>query len=207
MAHSYVILKWHGSFISEFLCDMTPPCVNSSVRWRIQTWIRMWHGSFICEFSNDMAHSYLNSQMTWLVHKWILMWYDSFMCELVCDMAHSYVNSYVPWLITQVICKFLHDMAHLYDTRPTNNISTCWGSALLLLVLLCSQSYVTHSCVNSYVTGFIHVWILTWHGSFMCEFLCDMTPSCVNLSCHQYEWVMSHTWMSHVTHMNESCHT
>ena len=24
---------------------------------------------------------------------------------------------------------------------------------------------------------------------------------------NMYEWVMSHIWMSHVTHMNESCHT
>ena len=23
---------------------------------------------------------------------------------------------------------------------------------------------------------------------------------------HTYEWVMSHTWMSHVTHMDKSCH-
>ena len=29
----------------------------------------------------------------------------------------------------------------------------------------------------------------------------------MNESCHAHEWVMSHTWMSHVTHMNESCHT
>jgi len=29
-----------------------------------------------------------------------------------------------------------------------------------------------------------------------------------NESCHTYEWVMSHIWMSHVTRMmNESCHT
>ena len=26
-------------------------------------------------------------------------------------------------------------------------------------------------------------------------------------SCHTYEWVMAHIWMSHVTHMNESWHT
>ena len=26
-------------------------------------------------------------------------------------------------------------------------------------------------------------------------------------SCHTYEWVMSHSWMSHVTLMNESCQT
>jgi len=26
-------------------------------------------------------------------------------------------------------------------------------------------------------------------------------------SCHTYEWVMSHIWMSHVTHMKKSCRT
>jgi len=25
------------------------------------------------------------------------------------------------------------------------------------------------------------------------------------MSCHTYAWVMSHTWMSHVTHMHEPC--
>ena len=29
----------------------------------------------------------------------------------------------------------------------------------------------------------------------------------MNESCHTYEWVMWHIWMSHVTHMKESCHT
>jgi len=29
----------------------------------------------------------------------------------------------------------------------------------------------------------------------------------MNESCHTYEWVMSHIWMSHVTHINEPCHT
>ena len=29
----------------------------------------------------------------------------------------------------------------------------------------------------------------------------------MNESCHTYEWVMAHVWMSHVTRMNESCHT
>jgi len=28
----------------------------------------------------------------------------------------------------------------------------------------------------------------------------------MNESCHTYEWVMSHIWMSHVTHINESWH-
>jgi len=29
----------------------------------------------------------------------------------------------------------------------------------------------------------------------------------MNESCHTHGWVMSHIWMSHVPHMNESCHT
>ena len=29
----------------------------------------------------------------------------------------------------------------------------------------------------------------------------------MNESCHTYEWVMSHIQMSHVTHTNEPCHT
>ena len=29
----------------------------------------------------------------------------------------------------------------------------------------------------------------------------------MNESCHTHDWVMSHVWMRHVTHMNESCHT
>jgi len=29
----------------------------------------------------------------------------------------------------------------------------------------------------------------------------------MNESCHTYEWVMSHIWMSHVTHTNASRHT
>jgi len=32
-----------------------------------------------------------------------------------------------------------------------------------------------------------------------------VTP--MNESCHTYEWAMSHIWMSHVTYMNESYHT
>jgi len=34
-----------------------------------------------------------------------------------------------------------------------------------------------------------------------------LTPSQSKSSCHTYEWVMSHLWMSHVTHMQESRRT
>ena len=45
----------------------------------------------------------------------------------------------------------------------------------------------------------------------------ESSPSCtsshslilldMSYSCHTHEWVMSHTLMSHVTHVKESCHT
>ena len=52
-----------------------------------------------------------------------------------------------------------------------------------------------------------------WHDSFTrvngwfytyesCEYMSYVTR--MNESCHTYEWVMSHIWMSHVIHMNES---
>jgi len=34
-----------------------------------------------------------------------------------------------------------------------------------------------------------------------------MHAPCHTHACVAYEWVMSHIWMSHVTYMNESCHT
>ena len=50
------------------------------------------------------------------------------------------------------------------------------------------------SCSYEWVTS--HIWM--------------SHVTCINESCHTYEWVMSlmsHIWMSHVTHMNESWHT
>jgi len=38
-----------------------------------------------------------------------------------------------------------------------------------------------------------------------CGYLSHVTH--MNELCHTHEWVMSHTWMSYITHMNESCHT
>jgi len=51
---------------------------------------------------------------------------------------------------------------------------------------------VTHSCLS--------------HGSFIwsAQFWTSQLPT--NESCHTYEWVVSHIWMSHVTHMNGLCH-
>jgi len=46
-----------------------------------------------------------------------------------------------------------------------------------------------------------------WHVSFMFWLAGDVvTGIYTNKSCHTYEWVMSHIWVSHSKQVNESCH-
>jgi len=48
-------------------------------------------------------------------------------------------------------------------------------------------------------------WLLRWPCWLLDPPVSHVTH--VNGSCHTCEWVMSHMWMSHVTHVNTSCHT
>ena len=101
-------------------------------------------------------------------------------------------------------------------------ISTLQLTALLLksfrLRLHCyTLSHVTHEGVMS------HIWMshTTWHiwtSRVMRRELLSLVPwaawmpatvshvTHMNESCHTHEWVMSHIWMSHVSGVNESCH-
>ena len=124
----------------------------------------------------------------------------------MCDMVHSYVghDSFVcvPWLV------YMCDMTHLY----------VWHDSFICVTWLIRMRDMTYSHVwhdsftwvpyptvgnaathTSYTTMVTHEWVTSHIG------LSHVTR--MNESCHTYEWVMSHIWMSHVTHMNESCHT
>jgi len=82
------------------------------------------------------------------------------------------------------------------------------------------RSPLPTTCDSKHMTWHIwmsHVNTLKWVTSHIC--MSDVTHEWVmshiwiihvthlNESCHTYEWVISHIWMSHITHMNESCHT
>ena len=70
-----------------------------------------------------------------------------------------------------------------------------WKYIYVWLLHIYEYICVTHIILTRHAT---HVWI---------GHVTRMNESCMNESCHTYEWVVSHKWMSHVTHMNELCYT
>jgi len=144
------------------------------------------------------------------------------------------------WNQLSHIFKFLYitqlSYKRIFHFYRLSAINVCHDSFIRVKGLIQSYVYVTTCRVaTSPVTYTMYVHDrLTW-----LIHMCDMTHSCVwkhwfyhsiifvtwlihtcvfshvwmshvthmNESCHTYEWVMSHTWMSHVTHMNESYHT
>ena len=85
-----------------------------------------------------------------------------------------------------------------------------------LMSFICRE--VSYHCELSCHSAYMHNVPLSLTCQ-SCAAIFDMSHACpmphirmshvshVNESCHTYDWVMSHIWMGHVTHMNESCHT
>jgi len=80
-----------------------------------------------------------------------------------------------------------------------------------------TREWVMDVRVNGCTCEWMYVWMDVRASGCTCEWM-YITPDVrmytwmsrvthVNESCHTREWVVSHTWMSHLTHVNESCHT
>jgi len=218
--------QWAGAQRPLHGCWSNGPTVTR----KLQT--RRWHDSCVCATclirTCDMTH--LRVRHDWFVRvAWLMcmcdmthsyVWHDSFVCATwlirTRGMTHVYVrhDSFVrvTWLIR--MC----DKTHLYAWHDSFMCAT-W------LICMCDRtpnwvwnvwmSLVTHvtewydSSDANYTPTLRAGVAYAWHDSFICEkrliHMCDMTPArSVSAAC---EWVMSHVWMSHDTHVNESCHT
>ena len=100
--------------------------------------------------------------------------------------------------------------------RPLPPLHTWHDSFIFMCLTRRIHVYIggmtTHSCLYLWHDCDIHICDVSF--IFMC--VTWLTPpantaytcvSRVNESCHTYEWVTSHVWMSHVTRMNSPCHT
>ena len=113
----------------------------------------------------------------------------------ICDVTRSYVwrDSFicVTWLM------HMCDATHSYVWRDSF-ICVTWLTRLNYM-FQATRLYVRHSFYSRRV-------IYVWRDSCICVrwLVCRVTDAqyCQEL----YEWVMSHIWMSHVTHRNESRH-
>ena len=59
----------------------------------------------------------------------------------------------------------------------------------------------------SLVTRMDESYMLWWTHEWVMSHIWRSHVTHMNESCHTYEWVMSHMWRSHVTHVKESRHT
>jgi len=99
-------------------------------------------------------------------------------------------------------------MSHIWMSHVTHMNESCHTQCIehwMSHVTHMNMTWLIHMCDMTHIQkGDVNV--MEWQG--------DVVPH-MNESCHTYEWVMSHTyewvmshiWMSHVTHMNESCLT
>jgi len=187
MTHSYV---WHDAFICVtwriHMCDMTHSYVWHDSRKRVTTLIHM------C----DMTHSYV--------------WHDSFICVTCLNYIRDMTHSHMIWLFTSVICKgggsgmwlgpfHMYDMTFkcvtwlncMFDIPPLQEEFICvtWRDSPPLQFLRYCRVLLVQCASVECRASFLH------HVSNVC------------LECRALRLYMSHISMSHVAHMNESCHT
>jgi len=146
-----------------------------------------------------MSHvTYMSCLYEWVMsHTWVAYMNETcHIYELPIWMSHvTHMSCLYEWVMSHTWVTWLaytNESCHTHDWL----ISSCLYECLFYKALLQKRHIILRSllivathmriCMCTNESNHIHEWLMS--------------------SC-QHEWVKSYTWMSHVTHINASCHT
>jgi len=134
------------------------------------------------------------------IYEWV-MWHI-----WMCDMWHIWHTDHVTSQQRPLrgSTRFMNDSYHISSSHVTHINESChiyeW---VMWHICMCDMWHTWHT---DHVTSQQRP--LRGSTRFMNDsyHISSSHVTHMNESCHTYEWVMSHIWMIHVTNMNESCH-
>jgi len=104
-------------------------------------------------------------------------------------------------LIHISVCAMSHSVCEIRMTHLTYRMS------LILFFFCCHFLFSRYWNETSHIPFFFSFFFSFFLGWRTPNFITGLNGWRTQIFMNKYEWVMSHIWMSHVTHMNESCHT
>ena len=180
--------------------------------WYTYEWVmaNTWWSVSCHTYDTGTANTWLSSHATCMnesLNTWLTQSRDTLLH--VCAMTHSYVyhdsfigRGHVKRMIASIVCSRGH-ATYINESWYTNDSVTphiCMRHVKHNLQMQPRPTYkrdLAHiELHHTYHTDTAHSWK---SDTFL---FTRMTTSW-----HTNEWVVSHTWISHVTHMHESCHT
>jgi len=134
-----------------------------------------------------------------------------------CDMTRLFVihwlsKWYCPLKMKEVLYQYgrlffwreyaLHELSLLICMWHD---SFMWIRASWAFFQSCRFFFFVPNVRDVHCSSVSHIWCEWYEWGMSHIWMSHVTH--MDESCHTYQWVLSHIWMSHVTPMNESCHT
>jgi len=207
-------LECTGEFWGGFNCENTLPLCT----YRIQEGFciyKMQICSYCRPYKWDVTHIYLHSCIFAIIHRecahivahvngscptctWIVsyIWmshvmytfivahWQSFMCTTICAFSHSISQ------ICSMPISYVTSLDHKYDMTHVY----VWHDSFISMTRLMYTCDMTHSYPRQYAYFCIHIHLFAY-------WICKI-PYCASENVR----IFSHMWMSHVSHIHESCH-
>jgi len=124
---------------------------------------------------------------------------------LVNDKLLLHVNDECKHTDTRVFIIITHTWRAGTHKRRVTFMCELWWRGPLHLCVSPFSSWLTHKC-HLRVSHDLSLTCEPWVTSRTCTHMHESWHT-INKAWHKYAWVLSHTWMSHVTHMHPSCPT